>query len=64
MIKKGCFGTVYRGRLSETGKIIALKQILVDKSHKSREEELCRRLKSPFIVKVIDTYHTNQENQG
>ena len=47
-------------RIQESGKHYTLKKIVLDDSHESREEEICRRLKSNFVVKVIDIYKQDQ----
>lgn len=54
------FSEIYRVRIQETGKHYALKKIILDDSHESREEEICRKLKSNFVVKVIDIYKQDQ----
>ncbi len=57
LLRSGQFSTVYRVRLKATGKHLALKKIPEQERFESREEEICRRMHSNFVIKTIDTYH-------
>lgn len=46
-------------RIKSSGKHFALKKLVIDSQHESREEELCRKLRSNFVVRVIDIYHND-----
>jgi len=57
----GNFSKVYCALLTQpTAFEVIVKKISVQTSHKSREEHLAKTLKSPYIVKFIGTYHSNE----
>ncbi|CAL8070029.1 unnamed protein product [Calicophoron daubneyi] len=66
-IGEGSFGRVYRGRIKETGQIVAMKFIpKVGKSEKSlrnlkREIEIMQSMHHKNIIEMIDTFETERE---
>jgi serine/threonine protein kinase len=61
LLRTGQFSTVYRVRLKTTGKHLALKKIPEQERFESREEELCRRMRSNFVVRTVDVYRGEGE---
>jgi glycogen synthase kinase 3 beta len=55
LIGQGTFGQVFKGRLRETGEIVAIKRVLQDKKYKNREIEMVNMLSSDFVMKVLGT---------
>ena len=63
LIGQGTFGQVFKGRLKQTGEIVAIKRVLQDKKYKNREVEIVNLLNSDFVMKVHATYMTYEGNQ-
>lgn len=57
-IGSGTFGKVYSGRVKSLGVKVAIKRVLQDRKYKTRELQMVQMLKSPFIVKLLGTYST------
>lgn len=58
LIGQGTFGQVFKGRLKQTGEIVAIKRVLQDKKYKNREIEMVNMLSNDFVMKVLGTYIT------
>lgn len=63
LIGQGTFGQVFKGRLKQTGEIIAIKRVLQDRKYKNREVEIVNMLNGDFVMKVLGTYLTMEANQ-
>ena len=63
MIGQGTFGQVFKGRIKQTGEIVAIKRVLQDKKYKNREVEIVNMLNSDFVMRVHATYMTFEGNQ-
>lgn len=63
VIGQGTFGQVFKGRLKQTGEIVAIKRVLQDKKYKNREIEMVNMLSSDFVMKVLGTYITYEDGK-
>ncbi|CAF1349321.1 unnamed protein product [Rotaria sp. Silwood1] len=52
LIGKGTFAIVYKSYIENTKEFIAIKEIIVDHTHKNRELEILRELNHPNIIKL------------
>ncbi len=50
---------MFKARILSTGKLIAIKSVPYDRKHHQREEEICRMVDNPFIVKIYKVYDTS-----
>jgi glycogen synthase kinase 3 beta len=51
-IGKGTFATVYKCYIDNADETVALKEVLIDRTHKNRELEILRELNHPNIVQL------------
>jgi serine/threonine protein kinase len=52
MIGRGTFAVVYQSYLRETRETVAVKEVVVDRTHKNRELEILLELNHPNIIKL------------
>jgi glycogen synthase kinase 3 beta len=52
VIGKGTFAIVYKSFIQNTGEVVAIKEVLVDRTHKNRELEILRELNHPNIIEL------------
>ena len=57
-IGSGAFGKVYKGTLTQTGQIIAVKKVLQDSRYKNRELSIMLELNHQNIIKLVAYYYT------
>ena len=57
-IGSGAFGKVYKGTLTNTGQIIAVKKVLQDSRYKNRELSIMLELNHQNIIKLVAYYYT------
>lgn len=46
--------------MRSSGEVVALKRVQQDKKYKTRELEIIKMLESPFIIKVLGTFVTDE----
>jgi len=52
VIGKGTFAIVYKSFIKNTAEFVAIKEVLVDRTHKNRELEILRELNHPNIIEL------------
>lgn len=64
VIGEGTFGRVFKGRMRDSGRAVAIKRVLQDRKYNNRELEIIGLLDSDFVMKVLGTYITHErENE-
>jgi hypothetical protein len=60
LLGSGTFGKVFSARVKNSNKMIALKRVQQDKKYKTREMDIVKMLDSPFIIKILGTFVTDE----
>ena len=61
VVGQGTFGQVFKARVRRTGEVVAVKRVFQDPKYKNREVEIVGMLQGDFVMRVLGTYSTREE---
>ena len=61
VVGQGTFGQVFKAKVRRTGEVVAVKRVFQDPKYKNREVEIVEMLKGDFVMRVLGTYSTREE---
>ena len=61
VVGQGTFGQVFKAKVRRTGEVVAVKRVFQDPKYKNREVEIVGMLKGDFVMRVLGTYSTREE---
>lgn len=50
VVGRGCFGIVFKAKITDSGEIVAIKKVIEEKKYKNRELSILSKLNHPNII--------------